>query len=161
MEIVVGLLFLFWLICTLLAQGNRVKILKFDYLVLLPICRFFCPVPVSKDINIYVKGICVDENEILPWRPLFYLEKKKTCFLLNPQLRIAKSINTTFRQLKPYMDQPGTVHFSTPYLSILNVASSIFQDDSKVKSVQFMIVGYSGFEDDTKELMFLSNVHSL
>jgi|SRR2546428_975483 len=159
-DISIAIFFIVWFFASIFSQFDKPIILNYDPLYILPVCRFFSPKPISKDIMIYVQGTD-DNGKNTHWKQLYFPKRAWWNFIWNPQHRVSKTIIALYQQMKPFEDDKHLIHLSTPYLTILNTSTSIYSNDKKVTNIQFMITKYSGYEDEVRDIVFLSNVHKV
>jgi hypothetical protein len=159
-NILITLFLLLWLISAIFSQGKQKKILRFDFLGLIPNCRFFAPRPISRDLNVYARGLSTI-GETTPWKPIFFTKKPWYCFIWNPHQRLRKILLDLLQQLQRFRDEKDTWHISFPYLTLLYTSTHLFNKNPNMYSVQFMIACHAGYEEDTNDILFLSNIHRI
>lgn len=151
---------LIFLIASFFAQFKDAKIRNYDYLGLLPSFRFFAPRPVTRDIRVFATGFDTNGNSS-NWQELFAGERSWHSFFWNPQHRLRKTVIDLYADIDEYREAENIWHLSFPYLVILNAATFLFASDPKFQNVQFMITCYAGSEEETHDVIFKSNVHSI
>ncbi len=152
--------FCIWLAVTIIAQiwGN---FLKFDYLELIPICRFFAPSPVSTDICVYAQGLDLKGSELTEWRQLYRSDKNWLSFAWNPSHRIWKAYYDLVNEIELVRKADKVWHLTCPYLILLNASGALFKNHPDVKMVKFIVTSHPGFEDCTRDIIFKSHEHRL
>lgn len=163
-EWVIIFFLLVWFILSVLFQIESIRHSKFfniDLLGIIPSFRFFAPHPVSQDLIVYARGKLSDEH-YSNWFPLHKSKKGKFSFIWNPVHRERKAIYDLYEELEPFRETPKIWHVSSPYIILLNRAQDVLRSkNEEYKMVQFCIACYAGYEDQTHEILFLSNEHEL
>lgn len=156
--VVVG--FASWILCSIYVQRFPRRSLRYDWLGLLPNCRFFAPRPISTDLCIYLRRF--DAARLpLGWSPLLSPRKSWWCFIWNPDQKLRKAQHDVLQWLQSYANAPLTWHLSYPYLVVLNAATAVARQDENCKAVQFMIACYAGYEETVRDVLFVSHVHEV
>lgn len=149
-----------WGVASIKMQSSTSKILKYNFYGYLPYCRFFAPEPVSHDTRFYIRGINADGKSSLWTEPV--AEKRLAMyFIWNPTSRLEKALLTNVKELKAYLDNRDNIHLSFPYIKLLNVATGCVSEDGHSTHVQFMITKHTGYENTTRECLFMSSIHKL
>ena len=153
-----------WFICSVLYQIEPVRqsrVFDFDILGIIPSFRFFAPHPVSHDLKVYARGLN-NANQQSNWYPIHKTERGKFSFLWNPIHRERKAIYDIYEELEPFRQAPKIWHLSAPYIILLNRSQHVVKHKQQdFTKVQFCITCYAGYEDQTQNILFLSNEHEL
>ena len=154
-----------WFIASVLAQPQPrnpalVKKRRRDFGGLLPNYRFFAPIPIAFDYQIFYR--LVREGGVAgEWIPLDVPAKPFYCWLWNPQQRLKKAVNdlvTVFHRYRQ-LNLVEKIPTSYAYLLILNHVKSVTRPEDA--SVQFIVTQTKGFEDKEEHVLFASYVHPL
>jgi hypothetical protein len=151
-----------WFIASVLAQPRASFLAKTrwrNFAGLLPNYRFFAPVPIAFDYQIFYR--LVREGVAGEWIPLDVPAKPSYCWLWNPQQRLKKAVNDLVTSLHRYR-QPGLIDkipASYAYVLILNHVKSLARSEGA--SVQFIVTQTKGFEDKEEHVFFASHAHPL
>jgi len=159
-DICLTIFFVIWGIASIMMQLSTSKILRFNFYGYLPYCRFFAPEPVSYDTRFYVRGT-FSNGQVTPWLEPVAERRTSAYFLWNPTSRLEKGLLTIYKELKIYLEYKDSIHLSFPYVKLLNIAVGWYKNNQSISHVQFMITKHVGFEDNTRECVFLSSVHKI
>lgn len=160
MDYAIALILALWLIACIYTQivpETRLRYVPFD---LIPVCRFFAPRPVSKDLVVYVRT-ANEDGSFSPWRPLAPGEKRWFCFAWNPRNRIRKAVSDLARLLSRFRYDEDARHVSYPYLCFLNAATGMARRTTGASKVQFVLAAHAGYENPKHTIVFTSHVHDL
>jgi hypothetical protein len=160
-DVIIVAVFAVWFIASALAQPRSsviVKTRRRDFGGLLPNYRFFAPVPIAFDYQIFYR--LVREGVAGEWVPLDVPAKPSYCWLWNPQQRLKKAVNDLVTVLHLYRrpDLIDKIPASYAYVLILNHVKSLTRSEDA--SVQFIVTQTKGFEDKEEHVFFASLVHS-
>ncbi|MCU4188633.1 hypothetical protein M9Q43_05575 [Flavobacterium sp. HXWNR29] len=159
-NIFITAIFFIWGVASIKMQLSTSKILKYNFYGYLPYCRFFAPDPVSHDTRFYIRGFDVD-GQSSSWKEPVAEKRLAMYYLWNPTSRLEKALLTNVKELKTYLDNREIIHLSFPYIKLLNVAAGCIKEDGSSTHVQFMITKHTGFENTTRECLFMSSIHKL
>jgi hypothetical protein len=148
-----------WLTCSVLGQRkNSGRLLRYDFLGLIPNCHFFAPKPVSCDISVHVRSLN-SEGLLSPWSPLIAGSKGRFCFIWNPMHKLRKALYDLTEMLQRQEHVPAAQHLSFPYLMLLRAVSAKGIERRDVSAIQFVITASAGHEDNVEDVIFLSHQH--
>jgi hypothetical protein len=156
-----GAVFLSWLGLTIAFQFRRWQVsMRFrDPLYMLPSWSFFAPVPNTSDFVF----VCRYEShgELTPWKQPGLLSAKAFPLLWDPERRQKKAIIDIGQSLAEFVkdELPDMVHLTTPYLLLLQYASS--QPEAMFATGVQVAIGVRPERHDDFQLFFQSHLHPL
>lgn len=169
MVIVVSITFSLWFILTVLNQFGWswfVRLLKFDFLHILPVWTFFAPNPGVRDNHVVYRDYCPATQSYSDWSEVLFERKRHFfSFLWSPEKRRKKllaDVVSALIQLRDIQkDDPRLVVVSGPYLILLNLVLRF--DGTKSDQRQFAIVETQGFITDTNipNVVMISERHEI
>jgi hypothetical protein len=140
-ELIVFFLYVFWLLFSILAQGETAlnkKIHANDHLFIIPSYHFFCPSPTQHDYNLYYRTQSHDES----WSKWIRLEIKNHnsyfSLLWNPYKRERKFFSKIVNVLKDYPKRKKSKQPGYFYKLVLYVITNRISIDQH-KALQFKI----------------------
>lgn len=158
-NIVLSIIFTLWVVFTIVRQLNNSKIQNFDSLDLIPNCRFFAPKPLSKDYRIFSQVISSgDCNGQDVYTSCFSYEKRWYAFAWNPNQKIIKTVNDLCASIIKNLQSKN---YDLPYFILLNMVNELYKHDQDAQKIRFVIVFYSGYENQDYTIAFQSNIHTI
>jgi hypothetical protein len=157
-----GLVLLVWLAASVIGQfpGRWNEALRArDAFGLIPSWSFFAPNPARSDCHLVYRHV-LDDGGVTEWTEAFVWRSTWTRAIWNPDRRVEKAISDANSHLARRKDVGG-VHWSTPYLLLLNYVSGLPAPADAV-AVQFALLGSFGYDADAAPFArFLSDAHPL
>jgi hypothetical protein len=160
LSILVLLFYIFWLLISMLAQGesdlNR-KIRKRDIFHLIPNYKFFCPRPTKNDYHLFYRTQKADAS-MNDWAELTPGKRdRRYCFLWHPEKRDRKIFYKIVKLIRVDYAAGKREQYGHLYQSLLNYIKT--RGENNVPSaVQFRITSRQDLVADAKEIILYTSI---
>lgn len=139
------------------------QLTTWDPIGLLPVWRFFAPMPGNFDFHLLYRDQLAD-GTITPWteyRPL--LSRSPWSFIWNPDKRQRKALLDLAQELVRFQREQSREQLllSVPYLVLLNFVSELPRPEPRQGTQFAIMVSRGAAHDEEPQLLFLSSLHPL